>query len=113
MKNPATPEPVSAKVERQSSVQLGGDEKECMEWHYAMMCVTGCCCKGAPSVRQRGTLARLLRESGAEPMRRYRRQEPRPAPVATMVRPYVEQWLAENEQLARMSPKQQWTAHRM
>lgn len=61
----------------------------------------------------RGTVERMLRESAGEGDRRYERREPRPAPVAEAVLPHIERWLAENEQLKRTAPKQQWTAHRM
>jgi transposase len=61
----------------------------------------------------RDTVARLLREPGEESDRRYRRKKPRPAPVRQAALPYVQQWLAENEQLKPWAKKQQWTAHRM
>lgn len=61
----------------------------------------------------RDTVARVLGEPAHVPTRRYVRRHPSPAPVATVVVPYVERWLTENEQLKRTAPKQQWTAHRM
>lgn len=61
----------------------------------------------------RDTVARLLVEPAHAPSRRYVRQQPSPAPVAAVVVPYIERWLAENEHLKRTAPKQQWTAHRM
>ncbi|HEV2123209.1 MAG TPA: IS21 family transposase, partial [Chloroflexota bacterium] len=61
----------------------------------------------------RDTVARLLAEPPHEPVRRYVRRTPHRAPVAAGVVPYIEQWLAQNEQLKWTAPKQQWTAHRM
>ncbi|MDQ5852928.1 MAG: IS21 family transposase [Chloroflexota bacterium] len=61
----------------------------------------------------RDTVARLLREPAEPTVRRYTRRTPRRAPVAAVVVPHIERWLAENEQLKRTAPKQQWTAHRM
>lgn len=61
----------------------------------------------------RDTVARLLQEAAEPTARRYTRRSPRSAPVAALVVPHIERWLAENEQLKRTAPKQQWTAHRM
>jgi len=61
----------------------------------------------------RDTVARLLREEPSAPERRYRRGTPRPAPLREAALPHIVGWLAENERLRRVAPKQQWTGHRM
>lgn len=61
----------------------------------------------------RDTVARLLVEPAQPTTRRYVRRQPAPAPVAAVVVPYIEHWLAQNEHLKRTAPKQRWTAHRM
>lgn len=61
----------------------------------------------------RDTVAKLLREAPEENRRRYRRRKPHPAPVREQIQPHLERWLAENERLQRIAPKQRWTAHRM
>lgn len=61
----------------------------------------------------RDTVAKLLREAPHENDRRYQRRKPHPAPVRDQIQPHVERWLAENERLQRVAPKQRWTAHRM
>lgn len=61
----------------------------------------------------RETVARLLSEPPAEQRRRYRRRQPRPAPLRDAALPHIEGWLVENERLRRYAPKQCWTAHRM
>ena len=38
---------------------------------------------------------------------------PRPGPLREAALPHIEEWLAENERLRRVAPKQQWTARRM
>jgi transposase len=61
----------------------------------------------------RDTVARLLREEPGGTVRRYRRVAPRPAPLREAALPHIQGWLAENERLRRVAPKQRWTAHRM
>lgn len=61
----------------------------------------------------RETVARLLREAPEAQTRRYQRSSPRPAPVREAALPHIEGWLAENERLRRVAPKQRWTARRM
>jgi transposase len=61
----------------------------------------------------RDTVAKLLQESPEEGERRYRRRVPHPAPVRDQILPHIEGWLAENQRLQRIAPKQRWTAHRM
>lgn len=61
----------------------------------------------------RDTVAKLLREAPEDSARRYQRQIPYPAPIRDQIQPHVERWLAENERLQRIAPKQRWTAHRM
>lgn len=61
----------------------------------------------------RDTVARLLREEPAAQERRYRRRAPRSAPLREAALPHIQGWLAENERLRRVAPKQQWTGHRM
>lgn len=61
----------------------------------------------------RDTVARLLREEPTGDERRYRRGVPRRAPLREAALPHIQGWLAENERLRRVAPKQQWTAHRM
>jgi transposase len=61
----------------------------------------------------RDTVARLLREEPGGTARRYRRVAPRPAPLREAALPHIQGWLAENERLRRVAPKQRWTAHRM
>jgi transposase len=61
----------------------------------------------------RDTVARLLAEAPAGEGRRYRRREPRRAPLREAALPHIEGWLAENERLRRVAPKQRWTSHRM
>ena len=61
----------------------------------------------------RDTVARLLLEAPEEPVRRYRRNVPRPTPVRDQIVPHIEGWLDENARLRTRAPKQRWTAHRM
>jgi transposase len=61
----------------------------------------------------RDTVARLLREEPSGEERRYRRQVPRRAPLREAALPHIQGWLAEDERLRRVAPKQRWTAHRM
>lgn len=61
----------------------------------------------------RDTVARLLREEPAGEERRYRRRMPRRAPLREAALPHIQGWLAENERLRRVAPKQRWTGHRM
>ena len=61
----------------------------------------------------RDTVAKLLQEPPEESTRRYRRQKSHPAPVREQIQPHLERWLAENQRLQRIAPKQRWTAHRM
>lgn len=61
----------------------------------------------------RDTVARLLAEAAEPTTRSYHRRTPRQTPVADVVVPHIERWLAQNEHLKRSAPKQCWTAHRM
>ena len=61
----------------------------------------------------RDTVARLLREEPSGPERRYQRSTPRSAPLREAALPHIAGWLAENERLRRVAPKQRWTGHRM
>ncbi len=61
----------------------------------------------------RDTVARLLAEAAEPTTRSYHRRTPRQTPVADVVAPHIERWLAQNEQHKRSAPKQCWTAHRM
>jgi transposase len=61
----------------------------------------------------RDTVAKLLHEPPEASARRYRRRSSHPAPVRDQILPYLEHWLAENQRLQRIAPKQRWTAHRM
>lgn len=61
----------------------------------------------------RDTVAKLLQEAPEGSERRYRRQVAHPTPVRDQILAQVEGWLAENERLQRIAPKQRWTAHRM
>ncbi len=61
----------------------------------------------------RDTVARLLKEAAEPTTRAYKRRSPRQTPVADIVVPHIERWLAQNEHLKRSAPKQCWTAHRM
>lgn len=61
----------------------------------------------------RDTVTRLLAEAPEDPVRRYRRAIPRPAPVRDQIMPHIEGWLEENVRLRARAPKQRWTAHRM
>ena len=61
----------------------------------------------------RDTVARLLQEEPGAPKRRYRRSKPRSAPLREAALPHIAGWLAENERLRRVAPKQRWTGHRM
>ena len=61
----------------------------------------------------RDTVARLLREEPAAQERRYRLSRPRSAPLREAALPHIQGWLAENERLRRVAPKQRWTGHRM
>src|SRR5579872_204206 len=61
----------------------------------------------------RDTVAKLLHEAPEDRERRYRRRIPHPAPVRHQILPHLERWLAENQRLQRIAPKQRWTAHRM
>lgn len=61
----------------------------------------------------RDTVARMLQEPAEKQKRRYERQQPKPAPVAETIKPYIEKWLATNAQLGPRGKKQRWTAHRM
>ena len=61
----------------------------------------------------RDTVARMLQESPETAQRRYKRAVVRSTPVTKTIRPHVQSWLEENEQLRPWARKQQWTAHRM
>jgi len=61
----------------------------------------------------RDTVAKLLQEPPEQSTRRYQRRKPHPTPVRDQIQPHLERWLAENERLQRIAPKQRWTAHRM
>lgn len=61
----------------------------------------------------RDTVAKLLQEPPETRERRYRRHRPHPTPVRDQILPHLERWLAENQRLQRIAPKQRWTAHRM
>ncbi len=61
----------------------------------------------------RDTVARLLGEAPAGEARRYRRRVPGRAPLREAALPHIQGWLAENERLRRLAPKQRWTGHRM
>jgi transposase len=61
----------------------------------------------------RDTVARLLAEPAEGRERRYKRQQPRPAPKRDAALPHMERWLAEHARLQRVAPKQRWTARRM
>jgi len=43
----------------------------------------------------RDTVAKLLQEPPEERERRYRRQQPHPAPMRDQIQPHLERWLAE------------------
>jgi len=60
----------------------------------------------------RKTVSALLREDPA-PTTRQAVRRPAAAPVREAALPHIEGWLAENERLRRVAPKQRWTAHRM
>ena len=49
----------------------------------------------------RDTVARLLAEGAGPTIRTYRRHAPRSTPVADIVVPHIERWLAQNEQFKR------------
>ena len=62
----------------------------------------------------RDTVARLLAEEpAADAAALCRRRAPRRAPLREAALPHIEGWLAENERLRRVAPKQRWTGHRM
>jgi len=61
----------------------------------------------------RDTVTRLLREEPAGEARRTRQRVPRRAPLREVALPHIQGWLAENERLRRVAPKQRWTGHRM